>query len=478
MKTRPVHNATAFVLGFALAAGYAGPVFAQAPSTPPIDADNLTLPASALPLSLQQAIDDALIHNVQTLLADARRGEAAGDRKQARSAFLPHLSAKVSQSRRQTNLAAQGLDIQSRLEQLGPAAQNADISFPSVITYNSFDARAELRQNLFDYSALQQYRSARIGERIAADQLALAREQVASSAALDYVSALAARATVAARRADLDLAERLSELATHQEQVGVGTGVDVTRAQTREARARARLAQARTDRTRAEIELARTIGLPMDAPLSLSDKLHYAPTALTGGADIAGALGQRAEIRIARARIAQRERQLAGARGARLPTVSVAAAYGDSGSTYHENVEDTYSIGAQIEVPIFDGGAISGRIDSAASRLEQQRIQYRDTRNQVEQDVRLSRRTLTTLAEQVTAAQSALNLAQRELTLSRDRFSEGISDNLEVIDAQASLADARNSRVAALADYTRARINLAAARGRASRFRLHEPTSP
>lgn len=478
MTTKTVRPAAIITLTLLLTAGYIGPVSGQSPSQPPDDAETFTLPAAAEPLSLQQAIDDALTHNVQALLAEARRGEAAGERKQARAAFLPHLSGKVSQSRRQNNLAAQGLDIQSQLEELGPAAQNADISFPGVITYNSFDARAELRQNLFDYGALQQYRSAKIGERVAADQLALAREQVASSAALDYVSALAARATVDARRADLDLAERLSELAIHQEEVGVGTGVDVTRAQTREARARARLAQARTDRTRTEIALARTIGLPLDAPLSLSDTLQYTPAALPGQADIAGALGERAEIRIAQARISQREHQLAGARGARLPTVSVAASYGESGNTYDENVEDTYTIGAQIEVPIFDGGAISGRIDSAASRLEQQRIQYRDTREQVEQDVRLARRTLATLAEQVTAAQSALDLAERELTLSRDRFSEGISDNVEVIDAQASLADARNTRVAALADYTRARINLAAARGRASRFSLYEPTTP
>lgn len=447
-----------------------------APPSAPADANTLRLPRQ---LSLQDAINDALVRNVQTLLADAQRDEAAGNRREARSAFLPHLSAEASQSRRQTNLAAQGFDIESSLEQLGPAAANADFEFPSVITYNSFDARARLRQNLFDYSAWQRYQGAKVGEAIATEQLAVAREQVASQAALDYVSALAARESVKAAQADLDLADRLVTLAEDQEHVGIATGVDVTRAQTRQARARARLAQARTDRTRAEIQLARTVGLPLDAPLALSDALDYAPVAVSpADSAVATALGNRAEVRLAAAQVTRGQKALAAARGQRLPTVSVSAAYGDSGSTYDENVEDTYSIGAQVQVPIFDGGAIGARIDSAASRLDQQRIRYRDTREQVEQDVRVARRTLATLGDRVEAARSALRLAEQELDLARDRFAAGVSDNIEVIDAQASLADARNTRVNALAGYGRARINLAAALGRAQQFSLEEPITP
>ena len=466
------------VVGLCLAAlspmpSLAGPAAAANP------AETLNFPDAAAALSLRDAIDQAMAANVQTLLAAARRDEVAGDRREARSAFLPHVSARVSQARRQNNLAAQGLDIQSALDSLGPAAQNADITVPDVITYNSFDARAELRQSLFDYSAWQQYKSAKLGERVAADQLALAREQVASQAAIDYVGALAARASVDAARADLELADRLADLAADQENVGIATGVDVIRAQTRQARAQARVAQARTDRTRADIQLARTVGLPLDTPLVLSDDLHY--SAVADGdlsADLSTAFASRAELNLAQGQLAVRRAQLAGARGARLPSLSASATYGEAGNTYHENVEDTYTIGAQLEVPLFDGGAINARIDSATSRLDQQRIRYRDTRTQIEQDVRVARQTLQTLAEQVRAAESAFGLAKRELDLSRDRFAEGISDNVEVIDAQAALADARNGRVSALADYTRARINLAAALGRAGRFRLYEPATP
>jgi outer membrane protein len=64
-----------------------------------------------------------------------------------------------------------------------------------------------------------------------------------------------------------------------------------------------------------------------------------------------------------------------------------------------------------------------------------------------------------------------VRLAERELEMSRDRFRAGVADNLEVITAQVSLANARLAQVTALAQHNAARLNLAAALGRAETFR-------
>ena len=90
----------------------------------------------------------------------------------------------------------------------------------------------------------------------------------------------------------------------------------------------------------------------------------------------------------------------------------------------------------------------------------------------------MARRTLATLGDRVAAARAGLDLAGQELELARDRFAAGVSDNVEVVDAQAALAEARDTRVSALAEYARARINLAAALGRARQFSLHESSTP
>lgn len=417
-------------------------------------------------LSMREAVNDALASNVQTLLAKARRAEAHGNRVQARAAFLPHLSGDVSQSRQRVNLAAQGF--------------NLDLpGFSPLITYNSFEARAQLRQSLFDYSAWEHYQGARIGENVANARLTVARQQVATQAELDYVAVLAAGQSVHAAQADLVLADKLLQLARDQEHNGLATGVDVTRAQARQARAQARLAQARTDHVRTRIQLERTVGLPLDSPLVLASTLDYRPVALGDThTDITHALSDRAEMRLDELRIRQGRKELAAARGARLPRVSVSAAYGMAGNTYDQHSDTTYAVGAQITLPIFDGGAINGRIDSASSQLNQQRIRYQNTRRQIEQDVRVARRTLRTLGQRVRAARAGLRLAKEELQRSRDRFRHGVNDNLEVVDAQSSLANARDTHISALAEYARARINLAAALGRAQQFDLQHPMTP
>jgi outer membrane protein len=92
-------------------------------------------------------------------------------------------------------------------------------------------------------------------------------------------------------------------------------------------------------------------------------------------------------------------------------------------------------------------------------------------RGQVEQDVRLALATLRTAAAQVRASDEGVRLAERELAMARDRFRAGVGDNLEVTSAQTALANARDAQVTALAQYNAARLNLAAATGRAEAFR-------
>src|SRR3546814_18165552 len=95
-----------------------------------------------------------------------------------------------------------------------------------------------------------------------------------------------------------------------------------------------------------------------------------------------------------------------------------------------------------------------------------------DLRQQIKQDVRLAVATAANTREQVRAALSARDLAERELELARDRFSNGVADNVDVVRAQASLARARAQSIAAQAAYQQARVNLAAAQGQARQFNL------
>jgi outer membrane protein len=205
----------------------------------------------------------------------------------------------------------------------------------------------------------------------------------------------------------------------------------------------------------------------------LTDLLRLAPEALPAvDLTVAEAERERPEIWVAEEELKRRRYSLSAARAELLPSLDFYGDYGESGNTPVQNSVPTRDVGMRLNIPIFNGGLTRGRFAEAKSLVRQAELRLSDTRQQVEQDVRLALQTVVTSAEQARAAQEAVRLAERELTMSRDRFAAGVTDNLEVVTAQTTLADARFEEINALAQYNAARVNLAAARGRIELFRL------
>jgi len=419
-----------------------------------------TSPAPAQ-LSLTDAIHLALQNNLATLSAQEQRREATGFVQQSRSALLPNISGATYQANLTLNLAALGFQ---------------GSTFPGLSTFigpfNNFDARARLVQNIFDLSAIRGYQSSREGVRIAEFRQQLAREQVAEATALTYLETLRTERNVSAAQANVTLAEALFRLAQDQRNAGVATGVDVTRAETRLAQERVDLAQAQTIAEQARLNLQRVIGVPLGSTLVLTDQLTFTAEALPQpDTAVSEALSRRAEILISEAQVSMFRLERKAVADEYLPSLQFVGDYGVSGITPTDTALPTRRVAVQVNVPIFNGGLTQGRLTVATSRQHEAELQLGNVRGQVEQDVRLALSTLRTTVERVRAADDAVRLAERELEMSRDRFRAGVADNLEVISAQASLANARASQVQALAAYNAARLNLAAALGRAETFR-------
>lgn len=420
-----------------------------------------TSPAPAQ-LALSDAISLAIENNLATLLAAEQKRSAQGLVQQARSALLPNISGLAYQASVTLNLAALGFQ---------PG------TFPGITStfigpFNNFDARATLVQNIFDLSSIRNYQSSLAGVHVAEYQQRLAREQVSEATALFYLQVLRADRNVTAAQANVDLAAALLKLAQDQRNAGVATGVDVTRAETRSAQERGNLAQAQTSSQQARLNLQRIIGVPLGSDLVLSDPLRFAiesfPTPETA---VAQALSTRSEVLISEAELKVFSLERKAVKDELLPSVQFVGDYGVSGITPTNTSLPTRRVAVQLNVPIFNGGLTQGRISVATSRERQAQLELNSVRGQVEEDVRLALSALRTTIERVRAAEEQLTLAQRELEMARDRFSAGVADNLEVINAQTSLANARASEIDALAVYNAARLDLAAALGRAETFR-------
>ena len=416
----------------------------------------------AAALSFEQAIKLAIENNLSTLLAHERRNEARGNKQQSLAPLLPNVSGVTYQASLTENLVALGFT-----PGLIPGFNSTFIG-----PFRNFDARVLLTQTIFDLSAIRNYQAGRAGVRVAELQEGLAREQVASGTGLIYLEALRSDASVVAAQANVELAQALLKLAQDQRNAGVATGVDVTRAQTRLAEQQVGLAQAQTSSEQARLNLQRVVGLPLGSSLTLTDQLRFTEEPLPAVETAVAQAGQnRREVQVAEEqnKVSRLERQAVKAEY--LPSVEFRGDYGVSGITPNTSDLPTRSVAVQVNVPIFNGGLTRGRVTAAASRQRQTELELSNIRGQVEEDVRLALTTLRTTAVQVRAADESVVLALRELEMARDRFKAGVGDNIEVVTAQTSLANARDAQVTALAQHNAARLNLAAALGRAEAFR-------
>ena len=142
--------------------------------------------------------------------------------------------------------------------------------------------------------------------------------------------------------------------------------------------------------------------------------------------------------------------------------MGLVADYGFAGVTPSQTVFGTHNVGLTLQVPIFDGGLSEARMDALKSQLEQVKIQRADQQIQVEQDVRSSFLKLDLARQQIVTARASLVLAQKEMTMATDRFAAGLGTSLELVDAQAKLARARDAEVQALVAYQLAQVETTA----------------
>ncbi len=436
------------------------------PSSPLTDAQRVPgaarTSAAVSSLGLTQAITLALTNNLATLLADEREAEARGFKKETLANLLPNVSGNAYQANLTENLAALGFN----------GSRFPGFTSTFIGPFNNFDARLHFQQTIFNLNALRSYQAGRAAVHVAESEEDLAREQVATAAALAYLESMRADRSVSAAQANIDLAQTLLKLARDQRNAGVATGVDVTRAETRLAQEQVRLSRAQTDSQQARLQLQRITGLPLGSDFILSDPLQFALENLPAiETAVATAEDTRAEIRVANAQITVNDYQRRAAKAEQLPSLEFVGDYGISGITPFDSALPTRRYAVQVNVPIFNGGLTRGRIQVASSRERQAQLQLASIRGEVEEEVRLAYSGLRTTADAVKAADLTVTLAERELQMARDRFSAGVGDNIELVTAQTTLANARLEQVAALAVYNGARLNLAAALGRAQVFR-------
>lgn len=393
-------------------------------------------------LTLRDALELTARRHVDVIVANERVQQAIARLQQAGSVLLPHVSASASESRQTKNLAALGIAPSTGNRLVGP--------------FNTFDARVKLTQTVLDASALERLRAARFSRQLSAAQQRKAKQDTLALVASMYLDARRAAERIETAHAAYERQRAAWAVARARAEMGTGSSTELAQAEGDVAQARVRWLDASTQATERRLDLAAALGLTRTQRLVFDDEPLATIAARPSGVhpDIEAAQW------LVKERRAERAAELAGF----LPTVSLSADYGLSGNKPSDS-EDTYDFGAQVSVPLFEGGLHTAKYREASSRVRESQAQLDDAQQHLDARLAGAREVVEQARASIDAATTELDARVRQWRLARERATIGTGSELDVADALAQATQARDDQLEAEATYELAQVRLAQAVG-------------
>ena len=384
-------------------------------------------------LALSQLVDVALVNNPTTQVAweDARAAAAAW--AEARGMYYPHIAGSSKYVYAKGGGTSQGRDPYQE--------QYADVG----LTLNYL---------LFDFGGREaQIDAARLALINANWNQNQAIQNVLQAVAVSFYDFIGSKALVIADEASLEDAQTSLDAAKLRLEAGVGTLPDVLQAQAQLAQVQLDLVDAKGSVEINRGLLATSVGWPANTAFDVDGNLNDLPvTAISDNVNnlIALAMKNRPDLAAVQATVRQREALLWEAKSQFFPEISATAQIvrwwvrpeGDSSEFFTD-----YLVGLQLQMPIFQGFQILNSVRKAKAQLESARAALELQEQSVINQVWNAYYNFTTAVQSLQAADSLVESAQESYNASLARFKSGVGDIVELLNAQATLAQARAEQV-------------------------------
>lgn len=407
-------------------------------------------------ISLQEAIGRGLKHNLGALLSNEDIRSARGARVQQLSALLPNSYVSAYMDDSQVNLAEFGFSFKSPL-----------FSIPSIVgPFAYFDTRAYVTQSVFDWKAINNTHASTQSVKSAEYTYKDARDLVILAVGFAYLQAIADEARIETADAQVKTAQALYDQSSDQVKAGTSPAIDGLRAQVELKTRQQQLIQSKNDFAIEKLTLARVIGLAPGQEFVLTDKSLYQPFAgMTVEDALKRAYASRSDYQAALSEVRAAEYSRRAAQAGYYPSFNLSADYGVAGNDPVTIVHGVFDVRGTLTIPIFQGGKVKGDVLEANARLEQSRDKAANLQAQIDTDVRTALLNLQSSQESVDVARSNIDLAEQALSQSRDRFGAGVTDTVEVVQAEEAVASAHEQYISSLYSFNYAKISLARALG-------------
>jgi len=402
-------------------------------------------------LTLADAIHRGLSFNLGLIESQQADAAAKAERARAFAALLPQITARAQQSFEQISTAELGIKLPAQ----------AGVRLPSTLGgFGYSEARVELQYPLFDASLRGQYRARKAAEVASALNAKDSRDVVVYAVGTAYFQVVSSQARLETAKAALASAQEFASQVANEFNSELAPEIDNLRASVELRAARQRVTDAENDLEKDKLTLDRITGIPLEQQWTLAHEYSFAPLSEQIPAQT------RFDLKSAQQSVAAAEQDVRSARDQRLPSVSLGASYG-AGGINPGNYNQVYSVSAGIAVPLFTGGRIRSETREAEARLAQRQAEYRDLQGRVAYDARVARLDEQASETAVKVAEGNRALTQRASEQSEDRYRNGVTNYLEVVQAREAIVAAEENYTSSLFSYNVAKLSLARALGSA-----------
>ena len=412
------------------------------------------------PLSLTECQDIAVQQNANVLKSQSDIEAAYGVVVQTRAVALPKLQ---STGNYQYTDQFESLTIPG-----GPA-----VDFQKN---HSWNAAIQLVQSIYEGGRIK---AALSTARLTKEQVLLQHQTILMDTLLivrvAFYDVLQAEQQIIVQQASIKLLEKELEDTTRRYNAGTVPRFNVLRAEVELANAKPVLAHARNAFRIGKNNLAIALGYGIpagsgeDIPFQLAGKLEAEPYAVDLSSALATALEKRTELKVLRKARALRAEAVNSAKAGYKPAVQLFGSYGWRSSSFQQNylTEDVagWTTGAQLTWNLFDGQLTNGKVQEAQALHQKSGLEIDDRTRQIELEVRTGYSSFVEAKEVLESQKKVQEQAEEALRLATAREEAGTGTQLDVLNTQTALTQARTTQIQALHDYSVARARLERAIG-------------
>jgi Outer membrane protein len=386
-------------------------------------------PFNGKSLSLEEVINQTLCNNPHTREVWASARVQAAQVGVSQAAYLPNLDGSVS-------------FIRSGIDSAGL----------NTLSDTQLDSTLSLNYLLFDFGGRSATLESALQSLIAANWTHNAiLQNVILAAVQGYYQLFATQAAVEATKESEKSSLESLNAATFRHEIGAAALADKLQAQTAYSQAKLNRERAEGEAHIAQGGLANTLGLDADHPLrlappSLQEPVEHLEQNVRGL--IESAKKTRPELAAAKAQVKAAQAGVRVARASGLPSLSLVGSYGYDHSNMLPDTS-TYNIGLSLNFPLFSGFATTYLIQAAQQQVDVETARRDTLRNQVALDVWSAYQNLNTAKENLSSSADLLASATQSEQVALGRYKAGAGSILDLLNAQANLANARLQRIQA-----------------------------